>query len=97
MCGGRRRIMTAPRPGNSPPHVSGVLRVGSPREMHYMMRSELIQSKLLDSNDLCRYISCSVEAFLPSYLQKTQDCRTIDGLSSCSASVCGHMWPPPEA
>src|SRR5512142_952845 len=48
----------------------------------------------LEANDCCHYIRCSIEAFLPSHLQKTQECRAIDGLSHSLASTCGHMWPP---
>src|SRR5512135_2654806 len=50
--------------------------------------------KYLEANDFCHYIRCSIEAFLPSHLQKTQKCRAIDGLSHSLASTCGHMWPP---
>src|SRR5512147_2486459 len=50
--------------------------------------------KLLQENELCHYIGCSLEAFLPSHLQKTQECRAIDGLSPTLASACGHMRPP---
>src|SRR5512135_3678325 len=50
--------------------------------------------KLLQENGLCHYIGCSLEAFLPSHLQKTQECRAIDGLSPSLASACGHMRPP---
>src|SRR5512135_968914 len=50
--------------------------------------------KYLEGNCFCHYICCSIEAFLPSHLQKTQECRAIDGLSPSLASTCGHMWPP---
>src|SRR5512142_2373187 len=53
-----------------------------------------MRCKYLEVNCFCHYICCSIEAFLPSHLQKTQECRAIDGLSHSLESTCGHMWPP---
>src|SRR5512135_3592576 len=52
--------------------------------------------KYLEVNNFCHYIRCSIEAFLLSHLQKTQECRAIDGLSHSLTSTCGHMGPPPK-